>query len=106
MCEHCGGWLKPATISFGQALPEEVFECSCAWADESDVFLAIGSSLVVQPAAMIPVRAARRGALLVIINRDPTPCDDMADIVLRKPIGETLASIDVALDAYRSAGGS
>lgn len=92
-CDKCGGPLKPDTISFGQAMPvretQEAYERSSA----CDLFIVIGSSLVVQPAASMPVTARRNGARLVIINRDPTPCDDMADIVLHEQAGAVMTSL-------------
>ncbi|MDD3846515.1 MAG: Sir2 family NAD-dependent protein deacetylase [Syntrophorhabdaceae bacterium] len=92
-CDSCGGLLKPATISFGQSMPEretaEAFRRSTA----CDVFIVIGSSLVVYPAAQMPVEAKRAGAKLVIINRDSTPCDKIADIVLNGPAGATMEAI-------------
>ena len=92
-CGDCSGPLKPATISFGQAMPEK--ETSEAYRRSSlcDLFIVIGSSLVVQPAASMPVVAKQHGAKLVIINRDPTPCDNMADIVIHDQAGPTMASI-------------
>lgn len=96
-CPACGGRLKSATISFGQALPTDVLEESVALAEASDVFIAIGSSLVVYPAAGLPEAARRAGAKLVIINRDPTDQDATADIVFREPIGTTLTQIDNAM---------
>jgi NAD-dependent deacetylase len=92
-CDECEGWLKPATVSFGQALPEAVLEEASQLAMEADVFLAIGSSLVVEPAASLPAIAAHQGASLFIINRDETPLDQLARAVIRKPIGRTLAAI-------------
>ncbi len=96
-CDRCGGMLKHATVSFGQSLPQEVIEESTRWARESDLFFAIGSSLVVYPAASIPEIAARSGSRLVIINRDPTPLDDRASVVIRQSIGEVLERIDALL---------
>ncbi len=96
-CEKCGGRLKSATVSFGQALPADVLEEPIALSQTSDLFLAIGSSLVVHPAAGLPELAKRAGAKLVIINRDPTDLDSMADAVLHEPIGATLSQIDAAL---------
>lgn len=93
-CDRCGNWLKTATVSFGQALPEDVLTAAFARAEECDVFLAIGSLLVVQPAALLPAAAAQANAFLVIINRDPTPLDDQAAVVIREPIGVTLAAIE------------
>ncbi|HUY89649.1 MAG TPA: hypothetical protein VMV10_13015 [Pirellulales bacterium] len=69
----------------------------------SGLFLAIGSSLVVEPAASLPRKAKEYGARLVIINRDPTPQDALADLVIRRPIGETLAEIDRELEKLASA---
>lgn len=96
-CPACGGRLKSATVSFGQMLPTEVLEESVELARTSDLFLAIGSSLVVHPAAGLPQLAKRAGAKLVIINRDPTDLDPIADVVLHEPIGVTLSAIDRAL---------
>lgn len=98
-CPACGGRLKSATISFGQELPGGVLEESAELAAASDLFLAIGSSLVVYPAAGLPQVARRAGAKLVIINRDPTEQDAAADAVIREPIGSTLALVDGAMQA-------
>jgi NAD-dependent deacetylase len=89
-CAACGGFIKPATISFGQAMPETAMRRAEALASNCDLFLAIGSSLVVWPAAGFPLLAKRSGARLVIINRDPTDFDDIADLVVHADIGETL----------------
>jgi NAD-dependent deacetylase len=96
-CSACGGRLKSATISFGQALPADVLQESIELAQASDLFLAIGSSLVVHPAAGLPEIARRAGAKLVIVNRDPTDQDPTADAVIREPIGSTLAALDSAM---------
>jgi NAD-dependent deacetylase len=93
-CPACGGLLKHATISFGQMLPRDVLETSIAISNEADVYFAIGSSLVVEPAASLPRLAKQSGAKLVIINRDPTPQDSSADLVFHAPIGATLTTID------------
>jgi NAD-dependent deacetylase len=98
-CEHCGGMLKHATVSFGQMLPPRVLEEASQWCAEADLLLAIGSSLVVTPAADLPRLTKRHGGRLVIINRDPTPLDSLADAVIRAPIGETLSAIARAIDA-------
>jgi NAD-dependent deacetylase len=89
-CRACRGIIKTATVSFGQAMPQDEMRRAMALAGEADVFLAIGSSLVVQPAANLPVLAARSGAMLVILNREPTPLDDVADLVIRGEIGNVL----------------
>jgi NAD-dependent deacetylase len=92
-CDDCGGLLKPATISFGQSMPERETQEAYQRSSFCDLFIVIGSSLVVQPAASMPLLAKRNGAKLVIINRDPTPYDDMADIVIHGQAGPTMASI-------------
>jgi NAD-dependent deacetylase len=93
-CPACGGRLKHATISFGQMLPPDVLMEATRSSRNADLMLAIGSSLVVTPAADLPRVAKERGAKLVIINRDPTPLDSIADEVLHGSIGETLTAID------------
>jgi NAD-dependent deacetylase len=92
-CDDCGGLLKPATISFGQSMPERETQEAYHRSSLSDLFIVIGSSLVVQPAASMPLVAKRNGAKLVIINRDPTPYDDLADIVIHGQAGPTMDSI-------------
>lgn len=99
-CPQCGGLLKHATVSFGQSLPPEVLEEAFETSRRCDLFLAIGSSLVVEPAASLPRVAQASGARLVILNREPTGQDHLASMVLHKPIGETLSGIDAALDAW------
>jgi NAD-dependent deacetylase len=93
-CPQCGGRLKHATISFGQMLPPDVLMEATRWSRDADLMLAIGSSLVVTPAADLPRVAKERGAKLVIINRDPTPLDSISDVIIRKSIGETLTLLD------------
>jgi NAD-dependent deacetylase len=89
-CRRCGGVLKSATIYFGQMLDEQVVEqCSAAAAD-CDVFLAVGTSLQVWPAAGLADIAVGSGARLVVVNAQPTPYDDLADLVVREPIGTAL----------------
>jgi NAD-dependent deacetylase len=92
-CDDCHGPLKPATISFGQSMPERETQEAYHRSSLCDLFIVIGSSLVVQPAASMPLVAKRNGAKLVIINRDPTPYDDMADIVIHGQAGPTMARI-------------
>lgn len=89
-CAACGGPVKSATISFGQPMPEDEMRRATELAQHCDLFLAIGSSLVVWPAAGFPVLARNSGAKLVIINNEPTDQDDIADLVIRHDIGETL----------------
>jgi NAD-dependent deacetylase len=90
-CPSCGGHIKTATVSFGQAMPEEAMRRAEQMTLSADLFVAIGSSLVVWPAAGFPLMAKRNGARLVIINRDPTEFDDIADLVVRDDIGAVLA---------------
>ena len=105
-CPTCGGErLKHATISFGQALPPVVMQEAFQWSRQADLLFAIGSSLVVEPAASVPRIAKQHGARLVIINREPTPLDDAADLVLHESIGTALESIDRSLCAMRDAEG-
>lgn len=89
-CEVCGGLVKAAVISFGQAMPEAEMRRAAELAARCDFFLVAGSSLVVHPAATLPLMAAEGGADLVIVNRDPTPLDDVATAVLRGSIGDFL----------------
>jgi NAD-dependent deacetylase len=90
-CIACGGHIKTATISFGQAMPEDAMRRAEDLARGADLFIAIGSSLVVWPAAGFPLMAKRSGARLVIINREATDFDDAADLVVRADIGAVLA---------------
>jgi NAD-dependent deacetylase len=89
-CEDCGGFLKTATISFGQAMPALPMRRAEEAARSADLFVAIGSSLVVYPAAALPALARRSGARLVILNREPTDLDGVADLVVRGEIGPVL----------------
>jgi NAD-dependent deacetylase len=98
-CTRCGGLTKHATISFGQALSPDVLQTAIRWAREADLFLAIGSSLVVTPAAELPALAKESGARLVIINREPTPLDGIADAVLRGTIGAMIEAVRDLLPA-------
>jgi NAD-dependent deacetylase len=88
----CGGFIKSATISFGQPMPFEPMRRAQAESKSCDLFLAIGSSLVVYPAASFPAVAKQNGSLLVILNRDPTELDYLADLVLNLEIGPTLGA--------------
>ncbi|MBI3666087.1 MAG: Sir2 family NAD-dependent protein deacetylase [Acidobacteria bacterium] len=92
-CEKCGGLLKPATVSFGQAMPEHELRRASELSQRCEVFLAVGSSLVVHPAALLPVLAKQAGARLIIVNRTPTPLDETADLVLRDEIGKVLPAL-------------
>jgi NAD-dependent deacetylase len=97
-CRLCGGILKPATVSFGQAMPERETALAFEHAERSDVFLVIGSSLVVHPAAYLPVRAVDAGAKLIIVNLEPTPYDRLATVVLLGKAGETMSALLEAIE--------
>jgi NAD-dependent deacetylase len=90
VCDSCGGIVKSATISFGQPMPRQALLRAQDFALGCDLFLAIGSSLVVYPAAAFPALAKRNGAKLVIINREPTKLDEVADLVINAEIGAVL----------------
>jgi NAD-dependent deacetylase len=89
----CGGWVKTATISFGQTMPLNEMRRAERETLLADLFIAIGSSLVVYPAAGFPELAKRNGSSLVILNLQQTGLDDIADLVLNRPIGETLGEV-------------
>lgn len=89
-CPACGGFVKTATVSFGQAMPDAAMQRAQDLAQACDLFVAIGSSLVVWPAAGFPLMAKRNGARLVIVNREPTEFDAIADLVVRQDIGTVL----------------
>lgn len=93
----CGGLLKPATISFGQAMPERETAMAFADAAAADVFLVVGSSLVVFPAASLPATALEHGATLLIVNREPTPYDELATLTLHGSAGEILGAVAAAI---------
>jgi NAD-dependent deacetylase len=92
LCRSCGGFVKTATISFGQAMPERAMRQAQALTLAADLVLVAGSSLVVYPAAGFPELAKRNGATLVILNREPTGLDSLADLVLHREIGDTLGA--------------
>ena len=90
LCEACGGLVKTATVSFGQPMPVHEMQRAEDEAQSADLFIAIGSSLVVYPAAALPGLAKTSGTGLVILNREPTELDRLADVVLNAEIGVTL----------------
>jgi NAD-dependent deacetylase len=92
-CEHCSGPLKCATIAFGQSLVPEVLEQSFNHARNCDLFLTIGSSLVVQPANMLPLQAKQAGAHLILVNLSDTPYDGLMDVILRDKAGPTMGAV-------------
>jgi NAD-dependent deacetylase len=87
VCTYCAGLLKTATISFGQSMPEAEMMRATQESRGCDLFLVLGSSLVVYPAAGLPIEAKRHGAPLVIVNREPTELDQYADLVVNTEIG-------------------
>ncbi|MGH6923078.1 MAG: SIR2 family NAD-dependent protein deacylase [Propylenella sp.] len=89
----CGGLVKAAIISFGERVPSDALEAANRLAEAADLFIVLGSSLQVQPAAMLPVVAKHAGAALAIVNREATPLDAHADVVLHRPIGSVFAAI-------------
>lgn len=93
LCDVCGGLIKTATISFGQSMPEPEMRRAEKESTSCDLFIAIGSSLVVYPAAGFPVIAKQSGAGLVIVNRDPTDLDRYADLVINAEIGATFEAV-------------
>jgi len=93
-CRHCGGGpLKPTVVLFGEAMPPAAVQEAYALAEQADVMLVVGSSLVVYPAADIPLVAIRAGAPMVVINAEPTPFDRLAEVVIHGRAGEVLPEI-------------
>jgi NAD-dependent deacetylase len=90
-CTDCGGHIKTATISFGQSMPEAEMARAQAATLATDLFIVLGSSLVVYPAAGFPITAKRNGSRLIIVNRDPTDQDELADLVIQAEIGATMS---------------
>jgi NAD-dependent deacetylase len=92
-CDECSGFIKPATVSFGQAMPEQemlkAYECAL----RCDLFLMVGSSLQVEPAASVPREAHRKGAKLVYINRTPIPTDYLAEVVFNENAGDVMSAM-------------
>jgi NAD-dependent deacetylase len=96
-CEACGGLLKPATVSFGQALPADVLTEAAELARTCGCLMALGSSLAVHPAAALPMVARRAGAALVVVNREPTPVDPFATVVIHGDVSRVLPALAEAL---------
>jgi NAD-dependent deacetylase len=92
-CDDCSGILKPDTVSFGQAMPEDKMAESLQHARECDLCIVLGSSLVVYPAAAVPAQGVESGARLMIINRDETPLDRQAALVIHDSVAKTLGQI-------------
>jgi NAD-dependent deacetylase len=93
LCPDCKGTLKPDVVFFGESLSGQVLEQAVAASRACDLFLVIGSSLVVQPAASLPVMAKQNGAAVIVINKDPTPLDGVVDLVLHASASDVLAGI-------------
>ena len=98
-CPPCGGIIKPATVLFGEAMPAREMAEAERRARASDLFVVVGSSLVVYPAAYMPAHAKQAGAALVIVNLQPTPLDARADLVIRGRAGEVMQAV---LDGVRA----
>ncbi|HLG69116.1 MAG TPA: NAD-dependent deacylase [Chloroflexota bacterium] len=92
-CDDCGGWLKSATISFGQPMPPEAMAEASVAAQRCQLFVVVGSSLVVYPAADLPLQAVRAGASLAIVNASETALDPYADLVLNGQAGTILPAV-------------
>jgi NAD-dependent deacetylase len=92
-CEECGGMLKPDAVLFGEALPQEVLEEASRRSSDCDLFIVVGSTLVVYPAAYMPIYAVRGGARLIIVNLSDTPMDAQADVLIRAMAGEAMSQI-------------
>ncbi len=92
-CCDCGGYLKPDTVSFGQSMPMEKVRLAMTLSEQCDLFIVVGSTLLVQPAAHMPIYAKQNNAFLVIINLSDTPCDDAADLLIREKAGGVLDGI-------------
>ncbi len=92
-CDECNGYIKPATVSFGQSMPEQEMMMAHHCALKCDLFIMIGSSLQVEPAASIPGEAHRRGAKLIYINRTETPTDQLAEILFKEDAVEVMSAI-------------
>ena len=93
-CARCGGRLRPSVVLFGEMLPQRPLEAADELSDGCRTFIVLGSSLVVSPANYFPRQAKSRGARLAIVNRDPTPLDGIADIVVHEGIGAFLTEVE------------
>jgi NAD-dependent deacetylase len=92
-CQDCGGLVKVATISFGQPMPRDILRRAEAETMACDLFIVLGSSLTVYPAAGLPIMAKKNGARLVIVNREPTEQDRFADLVINQDIGPLMSAV-------------
>ncbi len=96
-CDACDGLLKSGTISFGQPMPQEAMQQARVWSEAAEVFIVVGSSLVVQPAASFPIIAKQAGALLAIVNREATPIQSLADYSCEGEVGEFFRKLNPLL---------
>ncbi|RMG66857.1 MAG: NAD-dependent deacylase [Calditrichaeota bacterium] len=103
-CPHCGGLIRPDVVWFGEVLPVEALEKAQEVAAEAEIFLAIGTSATVEPAASLPYLAKGNGALLVEINPEETPLSSVADEVIREAADQALPRLIMALDRLRAKG--
>lgn len=92
-CEECQGMLKPDAVLFGEALPHDVLEEASRRSSDCDLFIVVGSTLVVYPAAYMPIYAVRGGAKLIIVNLSDTPLDAQAEVLIRAKAGEAMSKI-------------
>ena len=102
-CPACGGIIKPETVMFGEPMPERETSEAARRAEACDLFVVVGSSLVVYPAAYLPLQARRAGATLAIVNLAPTPYDDEADLLIRAKAGEVMAAVAADVHAALAA---
>jgi NAD-dependent deacetylase len=98
-CPRCGGIVKPTTVLFGEPMPRAAVEEAQRRAQAADLFVVVGSSLAVYPAAYLPLHARRAGATLAIVNLTPTPFDREAEVVIRGRAGDVLSAVVAALRA-------
>ncbi len=99
----CGGYLKPDTISFGQSMPAEEVKQATQLSQDCDFFMVVGSTLLVQPAALMPNYAKQSGAFLAIINLSETPCDKICDVLIQGKAGEVLVKITNQIEKIKIA---
>ncbi|MEW6051646.1 MAG: NAD-dependent deacylase [Candidatus Zixiibacteriota bacterium] len=92
-CRYCGGAIRPDVVWFGEMLPEDVIDLAFRRSEEADLFLSVGTSALVHPAATLPVVAKRHGAVLVEINPEPTPLSELADYAIQQPAGQALPAL-------------
>lgn len=100
-CQNCGGIQKTDVVFFGEGIPPNLMKPATQWANNADVFLVVGTSLVVQPVASLPSRAKSRGSRLIIINQEETPLDAQADVILKGRAGEILPQLAKAVLSER-----